>query len=82
MVMVELNPQQATIIEEQHRLRTVLQQQSGEKAKVPVIGVIQAGNSRQLVRFGRQFWVQDSLTAFQALNDAGFRALVKPLTSI
>jgi DNA polymerase III subunit alpha len=82
MIVVELNPQQATVIEEQHRLRTVLQQQSGEKAKVPVIGVIQAGNSRQLVRFGRQFWVQDSLTAFQALNDAGFPTQVKPLTGI
>jgi DNA polymerase III subunit alpha len=82
MIMVELNPQQATIIEEQHRLRTVLQEQSGEKAKIPVIGVIQAGNSRQLVRFGRQFWVQDSLTAFQALNNAGFPTQVKPLTGI
>lgn len=82
MVMVELNPQQAGTIEEQHRLRTILQEQSGdkEKAKVPVIGIVQAGNTRHLVRFGRQFWVQDSRTAVQALQNARFPAHVKPLT--
>ncbi len=84
MVMVELNPLQATTIEEQHRLRTILQEQSGdkEKAKVPVIGIVQAGNSRQLVRFGRQFWVQDSRTAVQALQSAKFFAHMQQLTGI
>jgi DNA polymerase-3 subunit alpha len=83
MVMVELNPQQAATIEEQHRLRTILQEQSGdkEKAKIPVIGIVQAGNSRQLVRFGRQFWVQDSRTAVQALQNARFPARIQPLVS-
>ncbi len=82
LVMVELTPQQAATDQEQHLLRTILKEQSGdkEKAKVPVIGIVQAGNSRQLVRFGRQFWVQDSITAFQALNSAGFPTEVKPLT--
>ncbi len=83
MVMVELNPQQAATIEEQHRLRTILQEQSGdrEKAKVPVVGIVQAGNSRHLVRFGRQFWVQDSRSAVVALQNARFPAHVQPLTS-
>ncbi|MFQ4140714.1 OB-fold nucleic acid binding domain-containing protein [Chlorogloeopsis sp. ULAP02] len=83
MVMVEFNPQQAATIEEQHRLRTILQEQSGEKekAKVPVIGVVQAGNSRRLVRFGRQFWVQNSISTVQALQNAQFMARVQPLVN-
>ncbi|AFZ23480.1 DNA polymerase III, alpha subunit [Cylindrospermum stagnale PCC 7417] len=81
MVMVELNPQQASDDQENHRLRTILQEQSGdkEKAKIPVIGVVQAGEDRYLVRFGRQFWVQDSSTAAQALQNARFPAHVKRL---
>jgi DNA polymerase-3 subunit alpha len=83
LVMIKLDPQQAAAIEEQHRLRTILQEQSGdrEKAKVPVIGVVQAGNSRRLVRFGRQFWVQNSISTVQALQNAQFTATVQPLIS-
>jgi DNA polymerase-3 subunit alpha len=82
MVMVELNPQQAATIEEQHRLRTILQEHSGdrEKAKVPVIGIVRSGDTRHLVRFGRQFWVQDSRTTVHALQNARFPARIQPLT--
>ncbi|BAY22298.1 DNA polymerase III alpha subunit [Calothrix sp. NIES-2100] len=82
LIMVELTPRQADNIEERDRLRNVLKELSGdkEKAKIPVIGIVQAGNSRQLVRFGRQFWVQDSLSAVIALENAKFRADIKPLT--
>ncbi|MEA5619219.1 OB-fold nucleic acid binding domain-containing protein [Cronbergia sp. UHCC 0137] len=81
MVMVELTPQQAGTMEEQHRLRTILKEQSGDKdkAKVPVIGIIQLGNRREIVRFGRQFWVQDSRSAVQSLQSARFPAHVKHL---
>jgi DNA polymerase III subunit alpha len=83
LIMVELTPLQAVNIEDRDRLRSVLKEQSGdkEKAKIPVIGVVQDGNSRQLVRFGRQFWVQDSLSAVIALQNARFPAHIKPLTS-
>ncbi|OUL34147.1 DNA polymerase III subunit alpha [Nostoc sp. T09] len=82
LVMVELTPLQAVNIEERDRLRNILKEQSGDKdkAKIPVIGIVQAGNSRQLVRFGRQFWVQDSLSAVIALQNARFPAHIKPLT--
>ncbi|BAY96282.1 DNA polymerase III alpha subunit [Tolypothrix tenuis PCC 7101] len=82
LIMVELTPMQAVNIEERDRLRNVLKEQAGEKekAKIPVIGVVQSGNSRQLVRFGRQFWVQDSLSAVIALENARFPAQIKPLT--
>ncbi|MBW4643223.1 MAG: trans-splicing intein-formed DNA polymerase III subunit alpha C-terminal partner DnaE-C [Goleter apudmare HA4340-LM2] len=81
MVMVELNPQQASNIEELHRLKTILQEQSGdkEKAKMPVIGIVQTENSRQLVRLGWQFCVQDSRITAQVLQNARFLAHVKPL---
>ncbi|YAF97558.1 MAG: OB-fold nucleic acid binding domain-containing protein [Nodularia sp. CChRGM 3473] len=81
MVMVELNPQQAADIEELHRLKTILQEQSGdkEKAKMPVIGIVQAENSRKLVRLGWQFCVQDSRITVQALQNARFTAHLKPL---
>jgi len=83
MVMVELSPQQAGTIEEQHRLRTILQEQVGEKEKanVPVVAIISSPNRRQLVRFGRQFWVQDGKTTVEALKNARFPASVQPLVS-
>ncbi len=83
IVMVELSPHQAITIEEQDNLRSILTRLSGEreKAKVPVIGVVQAGGYRQLVRFGRQFWVQDSMNAISALQNAHFNARIQPLTN-
>jgi DNA polymerase-3 subunit alpha len=81
MVMVELNPQQAGDIQELQRLKTILQEQSGdkEKAKMPVIGIVQTETSRQLVRLGWQFCVQDSRITVQALQNARFVAHMKPL---
>jgi DNA polymerase III subunit alpha len=82
LVMLELTSQQTADIQELDRVRTILKEHSGdkEKAKVPVVGIIQAVNSRQAVLFGKQFWVQDSITAFQALNNAGFPTEVKQLS--
>jgi DNA polymerase-3 subunit alpha len=81
MVMVELQPQQAANIEELHRLKTILQEQCGdkEKAKMPVIGIVQSANSRRLVRLGWQFCVQDARITVQALQNASFPAQLKPL---
>ncbi len=83
LVMVELTPQQAGTIEEQHHLKSILQEHSGEKenAKVPVVAIVTASNQRQLVRFGRQFWVQDCQTTVEALLAARFPAHAQPLAS-
>ncbi len=86
LIVIEMTPQQATNIEEHHRLRTVLKdlkEQSGEKekGKIPVIGIIKSENSRQLVRFGRQYWIQDSRTAIMALHNGRFNARIQPLSS-
>jgi DNA polymerase-3 subunit alpha len=82
MVVVELNPQEAADIEVKRHLSSILTEQSGDnnQAKVPVIGIIQAGNSRQLVRFGKKYWVQDSFLTMQSLRNAHFSAHVKQLT--
>jgi DNA polymerase-3 subunit alpha len=77
--MLELAPEQVLAIEERDNLRNVLQDYSGERAKIPVIGIVQSGNNRALVRFGKQFWVQDSLTAAQALQNAKFTVHVRQL---
>ena len=76
MVIVELAPQVAGDIEQQHRLKTVLLDHKGEddRAKVPVVALVQNAEKRQFVRFGHQFRVQDSQTAVSALNQAGFMA--------
>ncbi len=86
LIVIEMTPQQATTIEEHHRLRTILKdlkEQSGDKdrgkGKIPVIGIIKAENSRQLVRFGRQYWVQDSRSAIMALHNGRFFARIQPL---
>lgn len=85
LIVIEMTPEQATTIEEHHRLRTILKElkeKSGEKekGKIPVVGIIKTENSRQLVRFGRQYWVQDSRTAIMALHNGYFSARIQPLT--
>lgn len=81
MVMVEMTPQIASDIAQQHHLRTVLLEQRGddERGKIPVIAVITANHRRQLVRLGAQFRVQNQLTAVSALKQAGFQARTSAL---
>ncbi|MBW4618162.1 MAG: DNA polymerase III subunit alpha [Cyanosarcina radialis HA8281-LM2] len=83
LVMVELTPQQAGDSQEQYRLRNTLKEFASdkEKAKVPVFGMVVAPNQRQMVRFGRQFWVHDRQAAIAGLNNAKFTAYSQPLIS-
>jgi len=83
LVTVELTPQQAADTQQQQHLKTILQEYSGEKEKnkVPVIAIVTTPNHRQLVRFGRQFWVQDCQTTVEALKSASFPAYSQPLAS-
>ncbi|MFM7558935.1 OB-fold nucleic acid binding domain-containing protein, partial [Cylindrospermopsis raciborskii] len=82
MVVVELNPHEASSIDTQHHLRSILKEQSGDKdkAKVPVIGIVQAGSYRQVVRFGKQYWVQDASLTVHSLRNAQFSAHGKQLS--
>ncbi|MBD2095457.1 DNA polymerase III subunit alpha [Trichocoleus sp. FACHB-591] len=83
MLMVELDPQRASNIEDQHRLRTVLLEHRGEeeRAKISVVAVISAPNRRQFVRLGAQFRVQDYQAAVNALAQAGFQARASALVN-
>lgn len=83
MVMVELNVPMANNVQEQYRLKTVLQQSQGDPdlAKVPVVAVIHADQRRQFVRLGTQFRVQNPEQTVQALLEQNFQARVAPLIS-
>jgi DNA polymerase-3 subunit alpha len=76
MVMVELNPQIASDIAQQHRLRNILRSHQDETGhgKIPVVAMISANHQRQCVRLGAQFRVQDYQAAVRALNEHGFTA--------
>jgi DNA polymerase-3 subunit alpha len=84
MVTVELDPSIASDIEQQYRLRNVIQQQQGEDsrdARVPVIAVIHSNQQRQAVRLGAQFRVKDPEATVAALKAASFKAKATPLLS-
>lgn len=83
MVLLELTPEEAMDRHRQQRLQSILQEHSGERnrSKIPVIGVVSAGEKRQFVRFGEQYWVQDYATAIDRLNATGFNARATPLLS-
>ncbi|MGF1514379.1 MAG: DNA polymerase III subunit alpha [Elainellaceae cyanobacterium] len=76
MVMVEIEPQVAGDIAQQHRLRSILLQHHEEKGKnkVPVVAVISGGPRRQLVRLGVQFCVMDTQSTVNELMREGFVA--------
>ncbi|BAZ53344.1 DNA polymerase III alpha subunit [Nostoc sp. NIES-4103] len=84
MVMVELHPQDVADISKLDYLKSILQEHTGdkEKAKMPVIGIVQNENSRKLVRLGWQFCVQDSGRTVHALKKASFNADLKPLINV
>ncbi|MEM6519452.1 MAG: DNA polymerase III subunit alpha [Cyanobacteria bacterium P01_C01_bin.70] len=82
MVMVDLDPNIAADIEQQHRLRNVIRNNQGNDpkyARVPVIAVIGKTGQRRLVRLGAQFRVQDPEATINALARADFKARMTPL---
>jgi DNA polymerase-3 subunit alpha len=82
MVMVELAPNLAGDIEQQHRLRNVIRNNQGDDpkyARVPVIAVIGSHQQRQFVRLGAQFRVKDPEATVHALVKADFKATATPL---
>ena len=76
MVMVEIEPQIAGDIAQQHRLRSILLQhrQNEGQNKVPVVAVISGGARRQMVRLGVQFCVMDTQSTVNELVREGFVA--------
>jgi DNA polymerase III subunit alpha len=81
LVMVELTPESAADIHFQHQLREILQQFTGDNAKVSVVAKIGNQTQSQFVRLGAQFRIQDDRQAVQALTRAGFQARSSSLVS-
>ncbi len=85
MVMVDLSLEQALDTRQQSNLQGILQEQSSgdrDQSKVPIFASISAEGERQLIRFGRQFWVQDGQATVNALNHAHFQARILPLYGV
>lgn len=82
MVVVELTPPQANDTNQNQRLKSILQEQSGDKnqARIPVLATVPASLHRQFVRFDSKYWVQDCTAAVNALKAAGFSARPSSLT--
>jgi DNA polymerase-3 subunit alpha len=82
-IKIELKPEDVVVPDRQVRLKVILQEHNGEKnrAKVPVIAVIDDGNERYLVRLGEKFWVGDATATVDALERANFRAISQALVS-
>ncbi|MGB3491930.1 MAG: DNA polymerase III subunit alpha [Elainellaceae cyanobacterium] len=76
MVMVELDPQIASDIAQQHRLRNILRshQDDAGNGRIPVVAMISANQRRQCVRLGAQFRVLDEQATVRDLNQNGFIA--------
>ncbi|MBR8832183.1 MAG: DNA polymerase III subunit alpha [Chroococcopsis gigantea SAG 12.99] len=81
LIMIDLPLEFAVDPVKQNNLRGILQEHSGEKVQslVPVIAVIHGDNSRQFVRLGQKYWVQDADSTANSLQSAGFNAYVKTL---
>lgn len=81
MVIVRLTLQEAIDTIKQQNLKVVLREQAGDKqqGKIPTIAVINNSLQSQIVRFGQNFWVQNTDRAIAALNAAGFNAYTAPL---
>ncbi|TAF55776.1 MAG: trans-splicing intein-formed DNA polymerase III subunit alpha C-terminal partner DnaE-C [Oscillatoriales cyanobacterium] len=86
MVIVEIEPDRANDIQQQHFLRETILSQSGNDPdgknnnKISVVGMIRAGHQCHFVRLGPQFRVPDAQQAIAALEAAGFRAFCSTLT--
>jgi DNA polymerase-3 subunit alpha len=81
MIILEITPEQALDRVKQNYLQQILRQQSTDKnkIKIPVIAAIGQGETRQFIRFGQKFWVQNEEQTIISLQEAGFIVHSTPL---
>jgi DNA polymerase-3 subunit alpha len=81
MVLINLTPDWASDPKKQGQLKGILQEQSGDKnkAKIPIIAVVNGATERIFVRFADNYWVQSADNTVEALKIAGFHAYVQSL---
>jgi DNA polymerase III subunit alpha len=73
-VVVDIDPDSAADIQMRQRLKDVLQKQTSEAAKIPVVAKIGDAAQSHYVRLGVQFRVNDDLQTVRQLAQAGFHA--------
>jgi DNA polymerase III subunit alpha len=81
-VVVDIDPETAADIQMRQRLKDVLQKQTSEAAKIPVVAKIGNDNQSQYVRLGVQFRVNDDLQTVRQLAQAGFNARTTSLVGV
>ncbi|MDJ0717727.1 MAG: OB-fold nucleic acid binding domain-containing protein [Prochloraceae cyanobacterium] len=81
MVTIELSASEAIDTAVQQKLKSILQERSGEKnkIKVPVVAIINGDRMRQFVRLGQKYWVQEDRSTVEYLTNAGFTARTQSL---
>ncbi len=81
MVMVKLSFEQAINQVAHHSLKAILQEHSRDKikAKVPIIAIVGTGTNRQLIRLGKDYWVESETSVIDALTSANFNAYITSL---
>ncbi len=76
ILQLKLSPLDAGNKSRQDTLKSILKQYSRDKdrAKIPVVAVIEQGKKRYFVCFGPDFWVSDHERTIQSFQNAGFEA--------
>ncbi|BAQ65939.1 OB-fold nucleic acid binding domain-containing protein [Geminocystis sp. NIES-3709] len=81
IVYIQLSPEQASHPQIQGKLKSILEEQSGDKnqAVIPTMAVIDGISERIFVRFGDNYWVQNADNTVESLKNAGFFAYLQPI---
>jgi len=76
LLLVELDPDQASDVAVQHKLRECLQAHRPDQdelgVRVPVVAAVRRGPDVRYVRLGSQFCVKDAAAAQQHLQNSAF----------
>jgi DNA polymerase III subunit alpha len=81
LVLIELPLNMANDEIKTQELKTILGEYSGETSaiKTPVYAIVRGEHDYQLVRFGKQFWIQDPTMLADRMEQRGFHLQVKSL---
>ncbi len=81
LVLLELPVKVATDEIQSQAIKTMLEEYSGDTSeqKTPVYAIVRNDSGYRLVRFGKQFWVQDPAELVDRMQDRGFDIRVKQI---
>jgi DNA polymerase III subunit alpha len=83
LVLIELPLNMANDEIKTQELKTILSEYSGDTSatKTPVYAIVRGEHDYQLVRFGKQFWIQDPTMLTDRMEQRGFNLSVKSVDS-